>query len=158
MSRSHLFKICLREPIAVLDRVVPQDGLAAEWPADAVLGCNVGVGRGEISRIVREDTILVQAVLPVPPALITGVLDAVCTRVLDLALELEQVDPGIGRPGLPDEITAEAEGALNVYFLGPVAGAAIGMNIAQTVTVNLPGPCDEAGLLALPRRRRHPAT
>lgn len=145
---SGLFQLWLTQPVAELGQLATRESTLIVWPPDAVTAYNHGVRLGIIQGIVRDDMVLVQATRPVPAAVFVGVLDAVRTRVLDLALELEAAAPGAGQPDAPAETKAQAAQVVNYHFNGPATNVAIASTkVTQSVTVALPARGDEAALL-----------
>ena len=144
------FQVWIMNPVAELAELAKRDFTRTGWSADVVRAYNTAAQDGKIQGLSAGPftPILVSASRSIPAHVLIGVLDAVRSRILNLALGLEKVSPEIGQPGLAEETNAAAEQVVNVYFHGPVANAAIGgTNISQTVTVNVPGRGDEAGLL-----------
>jgi hypothetical protein len=75
--------------------------LHSEWSADRVRRYNIRIARNEIKRTMGKGTKLVQAVSIIEPRLCTEALDAVRTRILDLAHELKKATPPPARPTHP---------------------------------------------------------
>ena len=145
---SQLFVVRFTDPVAELAQLATRPTLEAAWPADAVRAYNSMVAQGKIQRIVREDMVLATAKYGVPTSIIVGVLDAVRTRVLDLALELEKVAPAAGQPDAPSETTPAAQQVIINHFTNLTGNVAIASDqVAQAVTVQLPAPGDETALL-----------
>jgi hypothetical protein len=109
---------------------------------------NWGLKNGRMQHVVIEDMVLAQAVRPIARQVFIGVLDAVRTRVLDLALELEQVAPDAGQAvALPADQGRAAEHVINTYnFYGDATNLAIG-SAHVTQMVGFPQKGDESGLL-----------
>jgi hypothetical protein len=146
MRESHLFKLWLMNPIAEIEEMAQQESAQIAWPADALRYYNYGIQQGLIHHTVREDMALATAVRPIARQVFVGVLDAVRTRVLDLALDLERVAPDAGQPDAPDEARIEAARVINTYNFHGSSNVAIGStNVSQTV--NLPARNDEPALL-----------
>jgi len=142
-----LFNVTFMQPLAEIEDLALQDVTRLAWPPDGITYYNYGVQQREIQRIVREDMALAQVVRPVSRSVLTGIIDAVRTRVLDLALDIESVAPDAGEPGATDETKREAQQVVNNYnFHGAGSNIAIGStNVTQTV--NLPSPGDLDGLM-----------
>lgn len=94
------FEVTFRESVSELERLAQADQpLTALWGANAVAILNRAMDRGTIERPVPMHG-LVSARRLISPALIRSVLDSVRTRVLNVALELEEVLPtGGGESG-----------------------------------------------------------
>lgn len=93
------FSIDFRESVGELERFAQSDdSVVYSWGADVVAILNSQMESGAIPEIVEMHS-LVSARRKVPVARIESVLDNVRTRVLNLALELEQIQPDAGEPG-----------------------------------------------------------
>jgi len=132
-----LFTIEIRQGVATLEELVHRsqltpgaEGLHVAWPADLVAYANVLWQEGKIHWY--EGHGLVGAKTPVSIGQLTGVLDTVRTRVLDLALALESEDP---RAGERETSTIQPERATNIFHTVVMSGnLAIGSaNVTQTV-------------------------
>jgi hypothetical protein len=146
--KGHLFNVSFAEPVAELAQFALRPALEAAWSADTVRAYNGIVAQGKIRRVVREDMVLVSAKYGIPTSTVVGILDSVRTRVLDLALELEKVAPAAGQAEVSAETTAAARQVVVAHFHGLTGNVAIASDgISQAVTVQLPGPGDEAALL-----------
>lgn len=147
MRDGPLFNVTFSYPLAEIEDLAEHDDARLAWPADGIAYYNHGVHRGEIQRIVREDMALAQVVRPVSRSLLTGIIDAVRNRVLDLALEIESVAPDAGEPGATEETKRGAQQVVHNYnFHGAGTNIAIGStNVTQTV--NLPSTGDREGLM-----------
>jgi hypothetical protein len=97
------FQIAFMEPVAGLEKLTKAEAngergnLQIPWDADMVAYINYLSRRGE-AHLLRDHG-LVCAYRRVSTQQITAVLDAVRTRVLNLALDLEKVAPSAGDPG-----------------------------------------------------------
>jgi hypothetical protein len=90
-----------RQSVSELQKLAQSDHLLMHaWPADAVAKVNDMISRGQIRPEIPMGT-LVHAYRQFSPVLITGILDAIQTRVLDVALALQQVVPHVGEVGAP---------------------------------------------------------
>jgi len=147
MRAGALFTLRLGHSIAEIEDMAAHKTTQLAWPADAVAYYNYGAEHGHIHRVVRADMALVQAIRPISRQVFVGVLDAVRTRALDLALELEQVAPDAGEPEAPSSTRDQARQVVNTYnFYGGTSNVAIGSS-QVTQTVELPKPGDEDALL-----------
>lgn len=141
-----LFQVSFTEPVAELERMAEQDDYRTVWSPDVVRAYNARVEQGKIQRTVVEGHVLAQATRAVPGATIAAVLDNVRTRILDLALRLEQAAPAAGQPDAAAESKAQATQVINNYFNGSATNVAIGStNVTQTA--HLPAPGDQDALL-----------
>ncbi|MCW4355224.1 hypothetical protein ONR57_18120 [Hoyosella sp. YIM 151337] len=94
-----LFGVELRQSVEQVATLVPEgDSLRLAWPSEAVAVLNTLHQKGEWVHF-PEGLGLFSAWKVVPKFCVTGILDAVRTKVLDLALELERVAPKAGEPG-----------------------------------------------------------
>lgn len=146
MREGSLFKLWLLAPVAELEQMASGDFVQLAWPPDAVRYYNYGVQQGTIQRVVREDMVLVSVVRPVPVHVFVGALDAVRTKILELALELEQVVPTAGQLDASADVRGQAAQIINTYNFNASSNVAINSSgISQTV--HLPSSGDQAGLL-----------
>lgn len=142
-----LFQLHLYHSIAEVEHMASEGTTQIVWPQDAVRYYNIGVASGRIQPTVNADMSLVQAIRPYARQVFVGVVDAVRTRTLDLALELERVAPQAGEPGAPSDSRDQAQQVVSTYnFYGSTSNVAIGSSHV-TQTVELPGVGDEAALL-----------
>jgi hypothetical protein len=146
MRDSVLFRLWLLNPIAEIEEMAAKDFVEIAWPADAVRFYNYGVHTGSIQRIVRDDMALAVAKRPIPRQIFIGVMDAVRTRVLDLALELEKVAPAAGQPDAPVEAKGEAANVINTYNFYASSNVAIASRDVTQKT-GLPAMGDEKALV-----------
>ena len=140
-----LFSIEFRQSVAELTRLAgAESSLRADWPADAVAYTNALLQRGEVN--LYEGMGLQQAWRRVSPTQLEAIVDTVRTRILDLALSLERVDPSAGEPGSSVPESEVKTIVTNVYGGSPnIAVASTG--VEQNVV--LPRQGDEAALIAL---------
>jgi hypothetical protein len=99
-----LFTVELRESMATIEELLSgeQPHLSSPWSGDDILYTNALVQSGKVGTITGHR--YATAYRDVPRTLVVGVVDAVRNRVLDLALELEQVAPELDKPdGKPQE-------------------------------------------------------
>lgn len=94
-----LFTVAYREPISHIERFAAskENVLKGVWPADAVVRVNMLLQNGEVE--LYPDMFLQSAHYLIPVTRFIGIVDAVRTRVLDLALGLEPIAPNAGEPG-----------------------------------------------------------
>jgi hypothetical protein len=135
------------QPVAEVEQLSTQGAVRLAWTADAVRYYNWGVSAGEVEPIVTGDMALVTVVRPVSSTVFVGVLDAVRTRILDLALELERAAPAAGQPGAASEqLRHQVAQVVNTYnFYGPSNVAIESTDVTQIVAPPSPGDAD--GLL-----------
>lgn len=91
-----LFEFSFYQRMAEIEDLIAQDAneVHLPWPADAVALANGRINSGRIKLIGMHG--LVAAWIPIGRAAIVRTVDAVRSRILDLALELEQVSPELG--------------------------------------------------------------
>lgn len=127
------FQIAFTEPITSLEELAKakstEDGgnFQVPWNADMVLYINYLLQRGYIQLV--EGHGLLHAYRRVSPQQLGAVVDAVRTRVLNLALDLEKVAPSAGDLGDDTALNPEQERVIvnNIYGDG------------NNVSVNSPG-------------------
>lgn len=146
----HLFRLSFREPLAQIEELARSSSekpLHAPWPANMIAYTNLLVHRGEITGL-YDGMGLVQADRIVGVQQFTGMVDAVRTRVLELALALERVAPDAGERDAPrpDQQTIQNI-VTNVYGGANIAVAST--NVEQSIT--LPAQGDLSGLLGFLR-------
>ena len=94
-------ELVFRQSVSELQKLAQSDGLLMHaWPADAVAKVNNMISRGQIRPEIPMGT-LVHAYRQFSPARITGILDAIRTRIHDDALALQQGVPRVGEAGAP---------------------------------------------------------
>lgn len=91
-----LFSYSIYERMAEIEDLIEtgRDEVHIPWPADAVALANGFIQSGEIKLVAMHS--IAAAWIPIGRAAMVRVVDAVRTRILDLALELEQVSPRLG--------------------------------------------------------------
>lgn len=145
---SALFKIEFRQSIAQLEEFSSsEDMLREEWPADAVAWTNSLLQEGKASLYPQMG--LQQAWKPISPAHIRGIVDIVRTRILDLALSLEKMNPEAGQDDSQRIDTAQAQ-TIVTHIYGAGSNIAIGSSDV-TQSVSLPPPGDLDGLVSYMR-------
>ena len=111
LQTDKLFEVEVRQSVAEIENLVASAGeqLQVPWPPNFISMTNTLIQRGEMSLI--EGHGIVKAWRPVQKATLVGILDRVRTKVLDLALELEQRFPDAGTPNeVPDQGLRDALG------------------------------------------------
>ncbi len=144
--RRSAFDVELRNPIAELEEMAKSPASTVGWPADMVQFYNSLVAQGVIQRFLRDDFVLAQVQQPLPAHMVVGVLDAVRTRALDVALELEREAPSAGEPAASAEVRERASTIINNYFNAP-SNIAI-QSPGSQLTVPPPAAGDVDGLIA----------
>lgn len=114
-----LFSIAFRQPVAELERLATADApLNADWPADAVAYTNTLAAQGRVQ--LYEYMGLQQAWQVISPSQLTGIVDTVRTRILNLALSLEAIHPDAGEVGATAADPAQVHQVVtNVYGGSP---------------------------------------
>jgi hypothetical protein len=140
---SHGFSIEFRQSIAEIEDLL--DGgdstLSMPWPGDLIGMANGLIDRGDVKLVPMHGLVAVER--QVPRSLLLRVTDRVRGRILDMALELEALDPDLGSAaGVSAAASPEAVSA--IYQTVIHAGQAfIGENTTQIQAVNVtPGDAD----------------
>lgn len=141
-----LFNIIFEQPIAEIETWAKDDFTNISWPPDAQRFYHHLISTGEVTPVVRTDMVLASVHCPVASTTFVGILNAVRNKVLDLALELEQVAPMAGQPNVPSDQKDPAAAVINNHFHGS-SNVAIASHGASQVVVNLPERDDSQGLL-----------
>jgi len=139
-----LFEFEFRVPMAELEELVRSDQpvLSAPWSGDAIIYANKLVDKGAIGTISMHR--LANARREVPRTLVVAAVDAVRNRVLDLALELEQVAPGLNEADGNPQSSREQVSAVYQTIVH-AHNAYVGTNTATQQQVNIqvtPGDLD----------------
>lgn len=117
-----LFRIDFRQPIAEVERLADAtDALAANWSADMIGYTNRLIQAGTL--VIYRGMYLTDAHHVVTPAAMGAIVDVVRTRILDLALSLEAVEPRAGEPDAQTGDLARVEQIVMNVFGGNVAVA-----------------------------------
>lgn len=97
-----LFVIAFVQGVSELEHLMTGDPeqLATRWPADLLVLINNMRKSGQLN-LYNSMLSLVEVRMPISPAHVRGVLDAVRARLLDLALSLEQADTSEGEATTP---------------------------------------------------------
>ncbi len=129
-----LFKITFTQSVAEIEALSHStDTLAAPWPANAIAYTNTLMVQGKVS--LYEGLGLQEARRVVSPGLVVSVVDAVRTRILDLALTIERTDPSTGQAGSPP-LPLEARQTIITNIYGGSQNVAVAStDFAQTVYV-----------------------
>lgn len=144
--RDSLFNITFHQPVAELEALA-RSGKSQpriEWPADALMLTHVLLREGKLKLDPRLH--LNQAYSIVSPSMMSGILDAVRSRILDLSLTLEDTAPAAGEKGasVPSPERMNQIFYNNIY--GSSANLAIGSTQVQQSTI-LPARGDEDALV-----------
>lgn len=93
-----IFKVRFQQPIAELEELADlKKQLQSPWPADLVALINGKISTGALTLIEMHNLATAHRVISAQQ--LRGVVDAVKTRVLGLALDLEKLNPEAGEPG-----------------------------------------------------------
>jgi hypothetical protein len=113
------YELVFRQSASELEKLAQSDNpLMHAWPADAVAKVNDMIVRRQIQPEIPMGT-LVHAYRQFSPALLTGILDAIQTRVLNVALGLQQVVPHVGEAGAPPADTALVQLVVETWGQAP---------------------------------------
>lgn len=132
-----LFEVGFREPIAELEALTEGDSDAAltfPWPAAAHTRWNDLIREGRAAHV--QGMALFAAQTIVPRQAMVGVLDAVRTEILQLALDLQDADDSAGEPGGPTVEDPRVEQVVNHFITNVFGGSptvAQGVSVEQTV-------------------------
>ena len=136
------FEFQRTQPIAVIEGLASDGGVALRWSAEAVSIYNGRIEREEAGLNPLLNCVGVKSELN--RHAFEAVLDAVRNKALDLALELEDVAPDVGEVGVPDDVNTAARQVTNNYFIGTsLAGSNNtfgGTDINQMITAAGGGP------------------
>ncbi len=139
-----LFNQVFTEPIAELEQLADANApLESRWPADAVAYTNTLIQVGDVQ--LYDGMGLQQAWKVISPSHLSGMTDAVRTRILDLALSIEKVVPDFGEPGAAKPDPERLNQVVNNHIYGSANIAVGGSDFQQTI--NLPHQGDTAELL-----------
>lgn len=135
----HGFKVEFRSPIAEIEDLLSSGSpdFSVPWTGDMIGHANSLINQGTVKLVEMHG--IVAARKAVPRSLLVRLVERVRGRVLDLALELESLDPDLGSvPGSastsPEAISATYQTVINT------AQAFVGNNAAQIQNVNvMPG-------------------
>lgn len=86
-----MFNVRFMDGVVGLQELAKHGNLSVPCPADAIAGAELMLRDG--FQIGNGMQVLVGAKHVIPRSVVTGVLSAVRNRILDLALELEQIPP-----------------------------------------------------------------
>lgn len=141
------FRQEFRSPVAELEVLSRHDGDPIKrWDPIAVIEYNRRVQDGE-GGTSFEMMGLIDARIVIPRTHLIGILDVIRTRVLDLALTLEEVAPEAGEPDGPtvaDERVEKVASTFNFTVYGDGANISTGDHVRQRSAVK---KGDVAGLL-----------
>ncbi|MDM8085126.1 hypothetical protein QUV83_10150 [Cellulomonas cellasea] len=133
-----IFSTEFREPVAELERLSTGDrDPMIKWDPYQVNEYDRRTRNGEGGARI-ELLVLSEAWLVVPRTMLAGILDKIRTRVLDLALALEDVAPDAGEPGGPtvaDHQLGSVVQTFNITVNGDGANIATGEGARQRSTV-----------------------
>lgn len=126
-----LFRTKFRGPVVELEDLLRSDitTLGTPWSGDAIGWTNNLINDGKLTLV--EMHYLQTARTIVPRALVLNAVEAVRNRLLDLALELEQVAPDLDRPQTPVAKHREHISAVYQTIVHSGANAYIGTNQVQ---------------------------
>ena len=119
----NLFNILFSQPIAEIEEVCgTSDPLRSPWAANTIAVANSMIKAGEVA--LYGGLGLQQAWRVITRAQLISIVDAVRTRVLDLALEIERADPSAGQAGAPP-LPAEAQQTIVTNIFGGSPNVAV---------------------------------
>jgi hypothetical protein len=116
LREGHPWKLYFMQSVSELEALgEAKENLQNPWAADMVSLVNYMLDQGEMSLVDMHR--LQRAYKAVTPQQIRGVVDAVRTRVLNLALDLERIAPQAGEPDSPpvDPTTVSYVVTNNIY-------------------------------------------
>ncbi|GGM50481.1 hypothetical protein ACFFX1_34945 [Dactylosporangium sucinum] len=140
-----LFRHTFREPVAELEGLAANGGnLRIAWPADAIAMAQHLSSKGSVR--INPTLVLNAAYKAVSPSMLAGILDAIRSRILDLALTFEVVAPSVGEEGDKVVSSGQVTNIFHTQMFGTSSNVAIGStNVHQTADVSVRG--DESTLL-----------
>jgi hypothetical protein len=143
--RGGLFEVTFLQPVAELESLSRKDSnLRIEWPADALMLTQYLSDRGELKLDPR--LVLNQAYQVVSPNMLAGIVDTVRSRILDLALSLEDIAPTVGEEGSKAVSAEKMTNIFHTHIHGSGSNVALGSsNFQQYSSPQTHG--DENGLL-----------
>lgn len=127
----HLFEIAIADSVSSLQQLMLASGsreLSIPWDSDTVRMVNQLMAAGRVH--LYRDALLLNAWRPMTTGTLASVLDAVRSRCLELALELEKLNSLAGEPG--ESINPAGMNIINNYFGGSQTVAQ-----ASEITVNV---------------------
>lgn len=130
-----LFYIQFAQPIAQIEELSRSgDNPRAQWPANAIALTNSLIESGKVA--LYEGMGLVQAWQPISRGQLVAIIDAVRTRILDLALAMERSNPATGQTGAPPLPPGDQHQIVtNIYGNANVAVASTGFT--QSIDVGI---------------------
>lgn len=141
-----LFKVIFDQSIVQLEEWAKTDHTNFSWPSDAVRMYRHLLATGKASPVMQPTMVLAEVRYTVPATAFLAIIDTVRNKVLDLALELEQVAPLAGQPDTPAEQREPAAAVINNYFQS-ATNIAIGSPGSSQVMVESPSQGDVDTLL-----------
>lgn len=130
-----LFDVRMREPLSQLEAQLQSEGdLGIPWPAAALIRWNNLAAQGKALSI--SYMVIHGAHTIVQRSLVEGLLDAVRTQLLTLALDLQEAGGDVGETGGATAADPKVESAVTTFITnvyGPGATVAQGERVRQTV-------------------------
>jgi len=141
-----LFKITFPQPIAEIESLSKSKGpLEVAWPADALALANSMILGGQVQ--IYEGMGILHAWQRVSQSQLMAIIDNVRTRILELALSIEEVAPEAGQKGAaPPDADRLQQIIMNVYGGTPNIAVA-SSHVSQSV--QLPSPGDRIALFSV---------
>lgn len=129
-----LFNVEFRQPIAELERLAQADApLSADWPANAVAYTNTLAAQGKVQ--LYEYMGLHQAWRVISPTQLIGIVDTVRTRILNLALSVEAIEPKAGERDAPAADLGQVHQVVTHVYGGSPNIAVASSHFKQEVTL-----------------------
>jgi len=113
--RNSGFEISFRQSVSELEEVARLNNVSLTWDADAVAYVNLLIEQEKVQGP-NPFFALVSASRQTSPAVVRSVLDNVRTRVLDVALALERVQPDAGEPGAAPADLSTVNNIVNIIY------------------------------------------
>jgi len=137
MQDGFLFHNAWRQPIAEIERLAALEGpLTSDWSADSVAYTNMLIRSGEVK--LYPSMGLQQAFQLISPHRLAAVVDQVRTRILELALRLEELNPAAGQPNAAADPDRVEQVVMNIIG-GTHTIAVASRDVHQQVVVLTPG-------------------
>ncbi len=140
-----LFEVSFAQSIAEIETLAATTSsvLTLTWPADVIAVVNGLIKRSELT--LYEHMYVQEAGRVMTPSVFIAIVDTVRTRILDLALSIQEVEPLAGEPDHAVGDPARIERTV-MNFLGPIGNVAVASSDFQQQSIVV-DPGDRPALL-----------